>query len=90
MPACAATEGTTIVTTLPPIFLLVQNLDRRVLSLLRHDPSPPDSDDGIAEGNQGSRISLVGQDVKEFNREAIQPNTPCGLLSPGSLRPPRP
>ena len=55
----------TIVTTLRPVFLFVQHLDRCILPLLRHDPLPPHSDDDLIEASQeGVRVC---QDLQEFS-----------------------
>ena len=70
---CQKGDGTAV-TTLRPIFLLVEDFNRGILPFLRHAPSPPHSSGDFIEARQIVRISFVDQDVQEFNREAIRPD----------------
>ena len=66
-------EGNTnIVATLRPITLLVQHLDRCIFPLLRQATSPLHSDDDLVEISERVRFFFVGQDLREYGREAIK------------------
>lgn len=64
VPGCAMIEMPGQSPHVVVYFLFGQNLDHRVLPLLRQAPYPPNSDDNAMDIHQGIIISLIDQDMK--------------------------